>query len=268
MIDLSNNYEEIIADRGLFNGVVYTHLSDALALLEERRNNPEIVEKVLHLLRNDIPKILLEKKCAVYFRQIATPNNEGRRFLSLATESELQPVFFEYYNDKFTSNNEFKHSLGQLRIHGDVNKVGEYPSEKNTIVDFNIHNGKRLKEVNTLWDEPLVEFHRRLFDAYGIKNDQLVFFDASEWFENHGKNASEYYTDFFLLFTCFGILFENFLLDGTEGEFSKNVVLPAIDKVYELTGLKPLIVPILPIDTEKDEHSISYDGIIKSVLSK
>lgn len=266
MIDSDNNYEEIISDRSLFNKAVYTHLSDALRLLEERRNDPELVEKVLSLLKNDIPNSLLRKKCAIHFRQIATPNEEGRRFVSLALESNLQPVFFEYYNDKFTSNNEFKHSLGQLRIHGGVNKRGEYPSEKNTIVDFNKHNGKKLKEVSTLWDEPLVDFHRRLFGVYGVEESRLDFFDASTWFETHGKNASEYYTDFFLLFTCFGVLFENFLLDGTEGEFSKNVVLPAIANVYELTGLKPLIVPILPIDTEKDEHSISYDVIIKSII--
>ena len=64
------------------------------------------------MLKGDIPEILKNnKKYAVLFRQIATPNYETKRFIALAKENNLCPVIFEYHNDKFTSNNEFKHSL-------------------------------------------------------------------------------------------------------------------------------------------------------------
>ena len=99
-------------DRNIFNQIVYTPLSEALLLLDKRRKDPELITKVEKLLKGDIPEILKNnKKYAVLFRQIATPNYETKRFIALAKENNLCPVIFEYHNDKFTSNNEFKHSL-------------------------------------------------------------------------------------------------------------------------------------------------------------
>lgn len=262
------NHETIMNDRNLFNQVVYTPMSDALRLLADRRNDPELVAKIRSLLHDSIPDVLEKNtNCAVHFRQVATPNQENKYFVSLSLDHGLQPVFFEFIEDKFTSNNEYKHSLGQLRVHNGINKNGDYKRELVTIVDFNKYNGKKLKEVVTLWEEPLMDFHKRLFNIYGEQKDGMIFYDASEWFKENGGSALGYYENFFLLFICNGILFENFLTLGTEGEFSKKIVLPAIEKVYNLTGLKPLIVPIPPMDIEEDEHWISYDPHIKEFLN-
>ena len=106
-------------------------------------------------------------------------------------------------------------------------------------------------------------FHRGLFDVLGFRKDDFIFYDASKWFKNNGKKAEDYYVNFFLLFVSHGILFENFLMKGTEGDFSKKIVLPALEEVERLTGLKPLIVPIPPMDTEEEEHWISYHPKIK-----
>ncbi len=263
------NYDEIMSDKKLFNSVVYTPLSEALEILEERRNNKDLVSKVTELLNGNIPECLnTGDKCGVQFRQIATPNVDGLCFVSIAQDNKLKPVFFEYVEDKFTYNNNFKHSLGQLRIHGGVNKNGDYPTEKITIVDFNKSNGHKIKDVKTLWEESLVDFHRSLFTHHGINKDDLVFYDASEWFKNNGEQAINYYTNFFLLFTCFGILFENFLILGDEGDFSRNIMLPALDKAIELSGVKPLIVPVPPMDYEDDEHWVSYHPKVKDLIKK
>ncbi len=232
---------------------VYAHLSDALKLLEARRNDPELVKKIEGLLNNDIPNILQKRACGVLFRQIATPNKESGRFLSITRHYDLHSVFFEYFDDRFTPNNEFKHSLAKLKLNFGLGKKGGYKNKYLSIIDFNTNNGKKIKDVKTYKNENLIDIHREMFKRYN-DDSQIHFFDASTWYDCHGKTATEYYTNFLMLFVCHGILFENFLFNGKESEFTKEVVLPAINKVEELTGFKPLIVPLVPFDTEEDEY--------------
>lgn len=263
------DYEKIISDRKLFNEKVYTPLSEALKILEERRNDKELIKKVEDFLEGDIPECLKrEQKFAVHFRQIATPNFDSEFFLSLAEGNDLTPVFFEYFEDKFTSNNNFKHSLGQLRIHDGINKNGDYKIEKITIVDFAEEDGNKLKNVKTLWGEPLTSFHHNLFNVYSFSKENIVFYDLSSWLEKHGALASNYYKYFFSLLIKDAILFENYLTTGMEGEFSKKYVLPAIEFAHKEFGLKPLIVPIPPMEVEEDEHWISYNVKIKELIKK
>lgn len=262
------DYETIMSDHNIFNQVVYTPLSEALRLLEERRKDPVLMAKVEELLKGDIPEVLREThKNGVHFRQIATPNHDVHWFTELTKDHGLKSVFFEYYDDKFTSNNSFKHSLGQLRIHSKLNKKGEHIEEKVTILDFAKQDGKKIKDIHTLWLEPLTEFHKKLFDACGYPKDNLFFYDASNWLHSNGGDAKNYYTNFMLLFICNGILFENFLISkDSEGDFTKNILLPAFEQAMNLTGVKPLIVPIPPMDNEDDVHWTSYDKKIKPLL--
>ncbi len=260
------DYNIIMSDRNIFNSIVYTPLSEALNIIRERRNDPSIVAKIEELLKGDIPEVLKDNICGIQFRQIATPNHDARHFLSITTDNGLKPVFFEYLDDKFTSNNEFKHSLGQLRIHGEVNKNDSYPIEKITIVDFANHDGKKLRDVLTVWNEPLQDFHRKLFKVHKHNIDDITFYDASEWLHRNGGTAKEYYKNFFLLLICNGVLFENFLLNDDDALFTQNIVLPSIDFAIAMTGLKPLIVPIGPLDMETDSHWISYHQEIKKII--
>src|SRR3989339_238029 len=261
------DHNTIMNDRKIFNQIVYTPLSEALRLLDERRKDLGLMAKVEKLLKGDIPEILKNKKCAVLFRQVATPNHETKRFLNLAKENNLHPVIFEYHDDKFTSNNEFKHSLGQLNIQKKCSKNGNYNIEKITIVNFNLCNGKKFKDIKTFWAEPLVDFHKKLFSVHDHKTKDFHFYDASSWFKQNGGKATDYYINFLLIFTCFGILFENFLTSkDSEGDFTKKTVLPAIEKVMNLAGVKSLVVPIEPIDMENDKHWISYHQKIKTLI--
>ncbi len=259
------DYEKIMSDRNIFNQIVYTPLSEALRLLDERQKDKELMVKVEKLLKGDIPEVLKNKKCGVQFRQIATPNNDAKNFLKITEGFNLVPLFFEYHNDKFSSNNHFKRSLGQLHIQGRINKKDEYQIEKITIMDFNKHNGKRLKEVITYWNEPIIDFHRKLFGVCNLNNQN--FYDMSEWVKKHGAKPENYYKQFFLLFICFGILFENFPTAGEDKNFSKEIILPAFESVLGLVGIKPLIVPIPPMDMENDDYWILYHPVIKSALN-
>jgi len=261
------DYNEIMSDQGKFNSFVYTPLSEALKLLEERQNNPELMQKIENLLNGDIPPVLRGKKCSVQFRQIVTPNNDAKNFLKISENFGLTPVFMEYHSDKFSSNNSFKRSLGKIQIQGPVNKQDQYRIEKISIMDFNKHNGKILRDVVTSWGESLIHFHRRLFNLSEINNLNCYFCDMSEWVKNNGSDPKEYYKNFLLLFSCFGILFENFPSKGEDIDFSKNVILPAIDYVKNIAGINPLIVPIPPMDMDDDEYWTLYNENFKDFIS-
>ena len=124
----------------------------------------------------------------------------------------------------------------------------------------------KLKDIKTLWGESLIDFHKKLFDLYNI-ND-VSFLNEIDWYEKKNEKPIDFYVNFFLLITCFGILFENFLaLKGdTEAKFTKDVVLPALEKVINLTGVKPLIVPLEPIDIETDNFWYYHLPIVKKLI--
>lgn len=267
MIEIGN-YKKITSDRNLFNQVVYTPLSDAIRLLNERQKDPTLVSKVRKLLNGNVPKLFEENKCAIMARQLATPNYENIRFINLANGSGLHPVFLEYFNDKFTSVNKYKHSLGQLHVQNKINKNGGRCVEKITIIDFNKSNGKKLKDIKTLWGEPLIDFHKKLFELHKLKD--FSFFEETDWYKKGNEKPVDFYVNFFLLVTCFGILFENFLLlkEDIEGEFTRDVVLPALEKVINLTGVKPLIVPVEAVDLETDDFWYYHPPLIKTAIKK
>jgi len=263
----SVDYNEIMSDRKAFNEFVYTPMSEALRLLDERRKDPELMKKVEGLLKGDIPEILKNKKCGVLARQVATPNHETRMFIKLAQENDLFPVLFEFHDDKFTAQNEFKHSLAQLHIPQKVGEKNGSTVEKLTIIDFNKHGSKKISEVKTLWDEPLTDFHKKLFHLHKYNMEEIHFYDMSDWLKKNGVNAVKYYTNLFLLFTCHGILFENFLMSKEDNsDFTKNIVLPAMEKVVDLTGVKPLITPVGPLDIETDGLWYQHLPVVKDIL--
>lgn len=261
------DYNTIMSDRNIFNQIVYTPLSEALRLLEERQKDPVLMAKIENILKGNIPEILKHKKCGVICRQIATPNNETRMFVSIVKDNNLFPVLLEYHNDKFTSNNAYKHSLGVLHVGTHNANREESAVEKINIIDFNLNDGKKFKDISTLWGDKLVDFHRNLFHKHGM--DDLEFQDVSVWLKDNGGDAVKYYTNLLILFICHGILFENFLISkDKEGSFTQNIVLPAIEKAINLTGVKPLIVPLEPLDLEADDYWLQHLSTIKENIPK
>jgi len=264
------DYDKIMSDHNHFNQIVYTPLSEAIELLKERRNNPELIQKIHKLLKGNIPDILKTKNCGIMARQIATPNYENRMFVSTAKENDLHPIFLEYFEDKFTSNNEYKHSLGRLNICDYSSKNKHHSIEKITIIDFNKYNGKKLQYVKTLWGESLIDFHKKLFDLYQIKD--FSFINELDWYREGKENEKpfDFYVNFFLLLTCFGILFENFLVlkneKNSEGEFTRKIILPAFEKVINLTGFRPLIVPIDSFDLETESFWFYHLPLVKILV--
>lgn len=261
--------EKLVQDHDAFDRFVYTPPEEAVAELKRRRKDQAVHNKILAWLGDDVPPPLIRGPHAVAFRQLTTSNYEIRRFFSLIDAIEgLDPLFFEYLEDKFTSNNEWKHSLGRLFFFAGKGKKGGSRIDSLTVVDFNKANGKKLSEVVTLWGQSLVDFHHEFFKTR-YRDADAAFFDASSWFKHHGPTPLSYYRSFLMLFIEHGILFENFLIDEKELDFTRDIFLPAFIAVMEETGKKPLIVNLEPTEIEGDRFWMCHPSEDKEfVLEK
>ncbi len=258
--------DALISDRKKFEDFVYTPVGEAVVELKNRGNDRELAKKISNLVES-IPEPLRKKPKAVLFRQLATPNYEVRRFVSIVDLIDgLDPLFWEYYNDKFTSNNEWKHSLGKLMFFCGFGKKNGIKIENENVIEFNQFVGKKISEVKTLWGQSLVEFHHNLFESTYESFTQKEFFDASDWFRENGSMAKDYYKPLITLFVQNAILFENFILDVKELSFTRDVFLPAFIKTFEDTGYKPLIVALEPTELEDDVFWLCHPVDSKKVV--
>jgi hypothetical protein len=237
--------EYLLQNPEAFNSFIYTTLDEAILELDRRWKDKTIPDYV------PIPSSIAKGGKAVLFRQLITSNYEARRFVNIVDATNLEPLFWEYHTDKFTSNNEWKHSLGKLFFYEGIGKLGGRKINTLNIIDFNTYNGKKILEVKTLWNESLIDFHHSLYESC-FKSLQGQVYDASAWFKENGGTANKYYESFISLFIKHGILFENFMLNEKEIGFTSEIFLPAFIEVYKKTGLKPLIVSLEPTDIEGD----------------
>lgn len=231
---------------------IYTPLSVAKKEIKRRWKDKELRKKVEAFLGGEIPEPFKKEPRSVLSRNIITPNQEFFYFLNLAEISELNPIGLEGTEDKFCSNNFDKASLGKLSFYPNVKKDIEnlkFQKQIVKIVNIESFEGKRLCDMFTLWGENLVDFHHRLLDFYGLK---IETFDDFHWFskKNRKNNANQYYENFLLLFLCHGILFENFHSKGKEKSFTDEIIVTNYKKIMDTFKLKPLIVPLSPIEDE------------------
>lgn len=262
MTDTEKLIEELVSDRQKFNEFVYTPVDIATKELSERQNRSDLKEYVDKNLPAGVPSRMLGKQHAVLFRHIATPNYELRRFFNLIDGLEgLTPLFFEYGDDKYTDNNESKYFLGKMGFFHGRGKRGGEKITRLKVIDFQISRGIPINRVKTLWGQNLIDFHHDLFkQAYENKVDDSLFYDASNWFHVSGGNAQNYYENFLKLFLRNGILFENFLPNGKEEEFTKNIFLPSFIKVLQESGTKPLVIALTPTEIESSIFWFCHPG--------
>jgi len=250
--------ESLVGNRGAFNKQVYCTTREALDELEKRQGNTAIDDYLAKVTPSGIPEILKGKKSLVLFRHIATPNYEIRRFFIVADALDhLQPVLLEYLDDKFTNRNEWKFSLGKVPFYRGENSKGESMIEYQNIIDINSSNNKPISSVRTVWDQPLADFHHELF-LEAFPNSFGSVFDLSKWLHQNGSGARDYYKAFLSLFLKHGILLENFLLDGTEAQFIKEIIVPTLLEIERETGLRPLIMALEPTEIESSKFWLSH----------
>ncbi len=255
-MDISKEVERIMASREAFDAFVYTPFEEMLAEMPLRQKNAALSAYVEKSLPAGLPHIIKEGKHAFLSRDVGTPNYETLRFISAIDAMEdFVPIIWEYGQDKFTPNqNELKYALGKMTFYQGQGKKGGEKTIKQSTVNFNENEGKKLVDVKTEWGQSLIDFHHELFTPIrkSLKHD-LIFFDASEWYSKSGGVVEKYYKNIFTMFLTHGVLFENFMVEHeSEVAFIRSVFLPAFIEIYRETGVKPLIVPLSPTDIESD----------------
>lgn len=198
-----------------------------------------------------LPRPVPNQPFAALLRWIATPNHEFAHFMGRVRQTGLRPLYGEFSSDLFVSCNPEKHRLCKLAFTGSDRQHGL------RIVDFNGIERKSLAELRTRNGLALSAFHRALQLRAHPESGPCIF-DYSDWMSSSSRDSSGYLARF-APFICHGILFENFI-DGNESElrFTREKILPSFHQASELFGVRPLIVRLLPRESENDDHWRSH----------
>jgi hypothetical protein len=195
---------------------------------------------------------------------LVTQNLEFQAFTKKSKAAGLKPVCTQYTSDKFCSLNPDKRALGKVTFsHGHGRNNGD-KIVSHTIIDFCTEDGKPLREVRTVWGENFVAFHNR---TVSLTLPRIELFEFTAWVEKMGGRPEIFYHPLMALFICHGIMFENFLNEGDEGKFTRDIVWPAIRRVTEHFGLKPLIVRLRPEESETEPYWCWYPGYLEAEVN-
>lgn len=186
---------------------------------------------------------------AIFARQLASPSHEVRRFLRLALNAGLTPVFFEFHADKFVTCNADKLALVRMRFSSSL--AHHSAPSWHDLADLQQIQGRAFSDIRVWSGELLPTFHRRLLLEQVPDARHTHLFDASSWFRSLGSSAAAYYRSFLSLFVSRGVLFESYHPTARELPFLRDIVAPAIADVVERFGQPPLIVNL---ETPKCVH--------------
>jgi hypothetical protein len=186
-------------------------------------------------------------------RHIASPRLEELQFFKRCVRSGLQPLWLEYLDDKFCTNNPSKVRLVKLRILLGRGKRGGIKERVVKIVDH--WPPSSMRHLRTCWGELLYKFHHRILN---VMLGSVEILDISDWLRSWGR-AINYYEPYLALAIAHGVLFESFESPGFQDleRFKNNVVLPAYRRVVGRWGLEPLIV-YHPWPPEKEAMYLNY----------
>ncbi|MFA5986081.1 MAG: hypothetical protein WC819_01880 [Parcubacteria group bacterium] len=248
---------------------IYTSLEDAKMEIHKRWNDVVLRAKVEEFLGDDITFLFKNGPRAITNQYVITPGHDTERFLQLAKEIKLEPLCLEFTKDKFVAKSIPKYLLGKLYFCDEfgLESFANVPYTK--IINYNTEEGKRLCDVKTVWGQSLLDFHHDLTDM--VMPDLVGnVYDFSDWFYRT-RNLTEYYYLYFLsLFLCHGILFENYVVEGDEGNFVREILLPSFTKVEEIFGVKPLICQLTPSEVLDDLYwwcgAVSQKEIVKKYV--
>ena len=230
---------------------LYTPLDEAVVELQRRRQDSELCARVEEFHRMLPPTFIPPKPFAGLFRYLATPNFEFELFLKIASQAELHPLYIEYQQDDFVAWNRDKYRLCRPGFAVHRNQVRNL-----RLVNFEKMRGKspcRLSELTTGNGMSLACYYKTLL-ARAFSDHQFSAIDFSCWV-SHERTAKYFYLRRMALFICNGILFENFVAaDESELRFAREKVIPSFVEAVRLFGVRPLIVPLLPLESEGSDH--------------
>jgi hypothetical protein len=242
----------------------YAPLEEAKVEIWRRWNDKELRKKVEEFLGGDVPESMKKKPRACLGRNIISPDIEFFHFLDLVKKIQLEPLGFEYLDDKFVAANSDKYHIGKFFFYSGKGKNSGNKIDVLKIIDFPKAEGKRFGNIKTIWGENFIDFHHRILD-YALPGFTKEVFDASAWIRRK-KSFERFYSSYLTLHICFGVLFETYLLDEDEIEFTEKIAVPTFNKIYKIFGMKPLVVRLIPSGEESNLYWWCYPASIKKLL--
>ncbi len=243
---------------------IYMSLDEAKEEIKKRWNNAALKSKIEEFLGQDIPEVVKLSPRAVISRHVMSPNFELINFLESVKSIGIDPVGFEYLSDKFVTKNEDKYYLGKMVFYEGLGKKGGRKISSVKAVDFDFFDGKKISDVKIISGTSLVNFHHSIVSSILGSENRI---DMSEYYARNGGQASRYYRYILSIFICHGVLFENFLLSGFYSDLTKNILLPTYRSIVADFGVRPLIVRLVPAETEEDVYWRYYPEEYKTVVS-
>jgi hypothetical protein len=260
-------YEHHSLEFSEYKNYILTKPDEAVSIIEARRQDPSLQKAVADYLDKDIPVHFNQNKPVLYLsRHLATPNLETLKFIEVAKPYALPIIIGEDHQGKFVSINADKRSLGKMQIIKGSNRRGDDILENFTVIDFKKYDGEEFKNIKTVFDEDLAEFHHSLLhEVYPPAVVTTV--NESAWVDrNFRQDLMEHYRRLMALLIVHGIMFEVYYPE--EKSFFDEILIPAFTYIHKKFGVKPLICPILD-DTEYDESKwITYPSVIYPFVSR
>ena len=231
--------------------LLYTPLEEAVAELHRRRQDKALCASVAQFQNDYPPTFMGTEPHLVLARAVFTADDELDRLLKISRSVLLAPLCIEFTKDRCVSRNPDKYSLCKLTF-----RVGTQ-EKKLRVIDFKEYDGKPFSEIRTLSGQSLIEFHHCLI-AHAHPRCKLALTDSSDWLQSFSGFHVDY-LPYLALFITQGILLENFLYqDELERKFTEERVLPAFAKIFEIFGVKPLIVRVYSAAEESDPKYWQY----------
>jgi len=249
-------------------------VDDTYSTLEEakieiwKRFNDQLLRKEVEAFLGTFPLSLLPYRntpIAWHAVHVVSPDISLHHFVKLAEEIQLPPVVSQHLEDKFCPENKVKYHLGKLCFYEGIGKHGGQKTSYFRAINLDGWRGKSLNEITTLWGENFVDFHHSVLLSSKI-NNKIKTFEFYEWRASNANKIDQFYVQFLSLSLCHGVLFDNYLTNGTEADFSNNIYLPAFEKVQSLFGVKPLVVRLAPKESEEDLYWYCYPNYLKPIV--
>lgn len=246
---------------------IYTPLEEAKKEIQRRWKDEELKKKIEKFLGGDIPDFFKKEPRAAYVRDVISPNNEFLYFWDIVKDIGLKPILVEYSAGKFVAKNINKYHLCRMYFNHGVGKHGGGKIECSHVVNFNTMEGKPMSKVCTTEGEGIINYHHKFLKKSVVDVDMKDIVDFSKWFDQHKIKTKHWYMHYLALFICYGVLFDNFITNESEKEFTEKKILPSLIALTKKFGVKPLIVPLSPVESENDLYWWLYPGNIKKYIN-
>lgn len=236
-----------------------TPVEEAVEEIQKRQGDKDLRKRVEVFLDHDVPEYFRKGPILYLARDAATPNFEVLRFIELTKAYSLPSVIGQDTHARFSSENDFEYALGVMPIVVKVTPDREALTEDVRVIDVIQAEGKKLKDIQTLFGTDFVTFHNDLLNK--IYPNAAEFHGNGPWIDRHHRGDHlEYYKKVLALSLVHGVFFEFY--EPCDQQFAVDVFHKAFDFVEKEFGKKPLVCQLQRVEIEKNRTCEAYPSVV------